>query len=49
MERPCESSWTGAHEYFQAREYDAGASTATSEHGTTPTHFGTRSKEFKLF
>jgi hypothetical protein len=23
---PCESSWTGAHENFQAREYDAGAS-----------------------
>jgi hypothetical protein len=26
MDRPCESSWTGAHENFQAREYDAGAS-----------------------
>jgi hypothetical protein len=34
MDRPCESSWTGAHENFQAREYDAGASLATSEHGT---------------
>jgi hypothetical protein len=26
MDRPCRSSWTGAHENFQAREYDAGAS-----------------------
>jgi hypothetical protein len=26
MERPCRSSWTGAHENFQAEEYDAGAS-----------------------
>jgi hypothetical protein len=26
MDRPCTSSWTGAHENFQAREYDAGAS-----------------------
>jgi hypothetical protein len=26
MDRPCRSSWTGAHEIFQAREYDAGAS-----------------------
>jgi hypothetical protein len=26
MDRPCRSSWTGAHEYFQAEEYDAGAS-----------------------
>jgi hypothetical protein len=26
MDRPCRSSWIGAHESFQAREYDAGAS-----------------------
>jgi hypothetical protein len=26
MDRPCRSSWTGAHEFFQAEEYDAGAS-----------------------
>jgi hypothetical protein len=26
MDRPCRSSWTGAHEIFQAEEYDAGAS-----------------------
>jgi hypothetical protein len=29
MDRPCESSWTGAHENFQAREYDAGQSQAS--------------------
>ena len=26
MDRPCKSSWTEAHEIFQAEEYDAGAS-----------------------
>jgi hypothetical protein len=31
MDRPCRSSWTGAHENFQAREYDAGASPTSSE------------------
>jgi hypothetical protein len=31
MDRPCMSSWTGAHEIFQAREYDAGASSTSSE------------------
>jgi hypothetical protein len=41
MDRPCESSWIGAHENFQAREYDAGASPTSSERGATPTHFGT--------
>jgi hypothetical protein len=41
MDRPCESSWTGAHENFQAREYDAGASPTTRERGTTLMHFGT--------
>jgi hypothetical protein len=27
MDKPCRSSWIGAHETFQAKEYDAGAST----------------------
>jgi hypothetical protein len=31
MDIPCRSSWTGAHESFQAREYDAGASPTSSE------------------
>jgi hypothetical protein len=31
MDRPCMSSWTEAHEKFQAREYDAGASPTSSE------------------
>jgi hypothetical protein len=31
MDIPCRSSWTGAHENFQAREYDAGASLTSSE------------------
>ena len=31
MDRPCRSSWTGAHEYFQAEEYDVGASPMASE------------------
>jgi hypothetical protein len=31
MDIPCRSSWTGAHEIFQAREYDAGASLTSSE------------------
>jgi hypothetical protein len=31
MERSCRSSWIGAHESFQAREYDAGASLTSSE------------------
>ena len=30
MDIPCKSSWIGAHESFQAEEYDAGASTNTS-------------------
>jgi hypothetical protein len=29
MDRPCVNSWIGAHENFQAREYDAGASQAS--------------------
>jgi hypothetical protein len=31
MDRPCRSSWTRAHEIFQAREYDAGASLTHQE------------------
>jgi hypothetical protein len=34
MDRPCRNSWIGAHEIFQAREYDAGAShIQASQHG----------------
>jgi hypothetical protein len=39
MDRLYESSWTGAHEIFQARKYDAGASPMLSEHGASTTHF----------
>jgi hypothetical protein len=39
MDRPCKSSWIGAHEIFQVREYDAGASPTSKEHGATTTHF----------
>jgi hypothetical protein len=31
MDRLCMNSWIGAHENFQAREYDAGASLTSSE------------------
>ena len=31
MDKLCVSSWTGAHEKFQAREYDARASPTSSE------------------
>jgi hypothetical protein len=31
MDIPCRSSWIGAHENIQAREYDAGASLTSSE------------------
>jgi hypothetical protein len=31
MDRPCRSSWKGAHEIFQVREYDARASLTKSE------------------
>jgi hypothetical protein len=33
MDTPCAISWTGAHENFQAREYDAGASQASQRGG----------------
>jgi hypothetical protein len=31
MDTPCVRSWIGAHENFQAKEYDAGASPTSSE------------------
>jgi hypothetical protein len=39
MDRPCRSSWTGAHESFQAEEYDVGASPThqASRHGSRKT------------
>jgi hypothetical protein len=49
MNRPCESSWTGAHENFQAREYDAGASPASSERGTSTNAFWHMIKLFEIF
>jgi hypothetical protein len=39
MDILCRSSWTGAHEIFQAREYDAGASQISSERGASTTYF----------
>jgi hypothetical protein len=39
MDRPCENSWIGAHENFQAREYDAGASPTSSERGASANAF----------
>jgi hypothetical protein len=39
MDRLCESLWTGAHENFQAREYDAGASSTSSERGANTNAF----------
>jgi hypothetical protein len=36
MDRPCMSSWTGAHESFQAKEYDVGASPTSSELARKP-------------
>jgi hypothetical protein len=31
MDRQCRSSWIGAHESFQGREYDVGSSPTSSE------------------
>ena len=39
MDKLCESLWTEAHENFQAREYDAGASPASSERGASANTF----------
>jgi hypothetical protein len=46
MDRPCRSSWTGAHESFQAREYDAGASPISSEPARGKTQLDTRRHKF---
>jgi hypothetical protein len=47
MDRSCESSWIGAHENFQAREYDAGASPTSSEHGASTNAFWSHDELFK--
>ena len=47
MDRPCKSSWIGAHENFQAREYDAGASPTSSEHGASTNAFWSHDELFK--
>jgi hypothetical protein len=39
IDKLCESSWIGAHENIQAREYDAGASPASSEWRTNANAF----------
>jgi hypothetical protein len=44
-----EISWTGAHEIFQVREYDAGASPTSSERGASANTFWTHDKLFKNF
>jgi hypothetical protein len=49
MDRLCKSSWTGAHENFQAREYDAGASPTTSERGTKHQHILAHDELFEMF
>jgi hypothetical protein len=49
MDRLCESSYTGSHENFQAREYDAGASPTTSESGGKRQHILTHDKLFETF
>jgi hypothetical protein len=49
MDRPCKISWKGAHENFQAREYDAGASPATSERGTKRQRILAHDELFKMF
>jgi hypothetical protein len=47
MDRPCESSWIGAHENFQAREYDVGASPTLIEHGASANAFWAHDELFK--
>jgi hypothetical protein len=49
MDRPCEISWTRAHENFQAREYDAGASPTTSERGAHTNAFWEHDELFETF
>jgi hypothetical protein len=45
MDRPCVSSWEGAHESFQVREYDAGASPTSSEPAWKPKDSWTSANE----
>jgi hypothetical protein len=49
MDRPCESSWIGAHENFQAREYDARALPTTSERGASANAFWHMTNCLKCF
>jgi hypothetical protein len=49
MDRLCKSSWIGAHENFQAREYDAGASPTTSKRGTKHQHILAHDELFEMF
>jgi hypothetical protein len=49
MDRLCESSWIGAHENFQVREYDAGASPTSSERGAHTNSFWAHDQLFDLF
>jgi hypothetical protein len=47
MDTPCESSWTGAHENFQARKYDVGAS-QVSQRGDNRTAGKAPSTNFEI-
>ena len=49
MGRPCESSWTGVHANFQVREYNAGASPTSSEHGTKRQRILAHDELFEMF
>jgi hypothetical protein len=49
MDRLCDISWTGAHENFQVREYDAGASPTSSERGVGTNAFWHMIKLFECF
>jgi hypothetical protein len=49
MDRSCESSWIGAHENFQAREYDAGASPTSRKRGAGANAFWHMIKLFECF
>jgi hypothetical protein len=48
MDRLCMSSWTGAHETFEAREYDAGASPTSNEPARKRRTTGKASKIFEI-
>jgi hypothetical protein len=49
MDRLCKSSWTGAHENFQAREYDAGAFPTSNERGTKHRRILAHEELFEMF